>query len=152
MNNKLAGMRSIGRRVGSRAARALTEVASNLGESRFIVTRKLARPDNDGELLPLRYTYRANPEGLVDFTCLVSGSDVSFRLHAMSFVDAKVGAGGLVLACNLPAIKRGDVLTVNLLEPSISLNQFNVTPCRSATPRDAKIRFRDSAENWRTET
>ena len=124
MKTKLAGMRSTIRRVGGRTARALLDVASNLGNSRFIGIRKWPRSlgEDSGELLPLRYVYRASPEGLIDFTALLAGSDLSFRLHAMSFIDGICSAGKLVLACDLPATQRGDVLTVNVLEPSLSLN------------------------------
>src|ERR1700722_2543347 len=117
-------MRSTVRRAGGRTVRALLDVASNIGSSRFIGIRKWPRSlqEDSGELLPLRYSYRASPEGLIDFTVLLEGSDLSFRLHAMSFTDGTRGAGDLVLACNLPAIERGDVLTVNVLEPSLSLN------------------------------
>jgi 2-polyprenyl-3-methyl-5-hydroxy-6-metoxy-1,4-benzoquinol methylase len=130
MNNNLTGVRSIGRRFGRRAARALTEVASNLGATQFIATRTLPRSlrEKGRELLPLRYTYRANPKGRVDFTALLAGSDISFRLHAMSFVDAKVEAGELVLACDFPVINRGDVLSVDLREPSIYLNSSQLQP------------------------
>jgi 2-polyprenyl-3-methyl-5-hydroxy-6-metoxy-1,4-benzoquinol methylase len=46
----------------------------------------------------------------------------------MSFTEGTRGAGELVLACNLPAIERGDVLTVNVLEPSLSLNGLQLQP------------------------
>ena len=130
MNRTPAGVSSIGRRAARRAFRALIDVASNLGSSRFIGIKKWPRSlrEDGWDLLPLRYSYRATPEGLVDFTALLPGLDLSFRVHEMSFTDGNPGAGDLVLACNLPAIKRGDVLTVNLLEPSLSLNGLNLQP------------------------
>ncbi len=123
-------MRSTVRRVGRRTARALVDVASSLGSSRFIGTTKWPRSleGDSGELLPLRYSYRASPEGLIDFTALLPGLDLSFRLHTMSFTNGTLGAGDLLLACNLPAIERGDVLTVNVLEPSLSLNGLRLQP------------------------
>jgi len=123
-------MRSTVRRVGRRTARALVDVASSLGSSRFIGTTKWPRSleGDSGELLPLRYSYRSSPEGLIDFTALLPGLDLSFRLHTMSFTNGTLGAGDLLLACNLPAIERGDVLTVNVLEPSLSLNGLRLQP------------------------
>jgi 2-polyprenyl-3-methyl-5-hydroxy-6-metoxy-1,4-benzoquinol methylase len=123
MNRTLAGVSSIGRRAAGRAFRALINVASNLGNSQFIGIKRWPRClcENGTELLPLRYTYRATPQGLVDFTAFLAGSEISYRLHAMSLVEG-ARAGELVLACDFPTIERGDVLTVNLLELSISLN------------------------------
>jgi 2-polyprenyl-3-methyl-5-hydroxy-6-metoxy-1,4-benzoquinol methylase len=46
----------------------------------------------------------------------------------MSFTDGTRGAGDLVIACDLPAIERGDALTVNVLEPSLSLNGLRWQP------------------------
>ncbi len=119
MNRALA----VGRRAAGQAFRGLINVVSNLGNTQFIGIRRWPRclQENGSDLLPLRYTYRATPQGLIDFTPLLTGCDISYRLHAMSFVDG-TRAGELVLACDFPTIQRGDVLTVNLLEPSISLN------------------------------
>ena len=124
MNKELTGIHSTVRRVGGRTVRALLDAVSNLGRSQFIGITKWSRSlrEDSGELLPLRYSYRASPEGLVDFTVLLAGLDLSFRLHTMSFTDGTRCAGDLVLACDLPAITRGDVLTLNVLEPSLSLN------------------------------
>jgi 2-polyprenyl-3-methyl-5-hydroxy-6-metoxy-1,4-benzoquinol methylase len=130
MNKELAGIRSTVRRVGGRTVRALLDVASNLGSSRFIGIAKWPRSlrGDSGELLPLRYSYRASPEGLIDFTVLLAGLDLSFRLHAMSFTEGTRGAGALIVACDLPTIERGDLLTVNVLEPSVSLNGAKLQP------------------------
>src|ERR1700687_411846 len=130
MNRELNGMRSTVRRVGGRTVRAFLDVASNLGNNQFIGIRKWPRSlhENSAELLPLRYSYRASPEGLINFTVLLAGLDLSFRLHAMSFTDGRRGTGDLVLACDLPVVDRGDVLTVNVLEPSLSLNGSKLQP------------------------
>jgi 2-polyprenyl-3-methyl-5-hydroxy-6-metoxy-1,4-benzoquinol methylase len=153
MNNELARMRSTVRRVGGRTARALIDVASNLGRSRFIGIRKWPRSlrEDSGELLPLRYAYRASPEGLIDFTALLAGSDLSFRLHAMSFADGARRAGELVLACNLHAIERGDILTVDLLKPSLSLNGLKLEPyeARRITTRKFVSEIQQNVEGRR---
>jgi 2-polyprenyl-3-methyl-5-hydroxy-6-metoxy-1,4-benzoquinol methylase len=141
MNKEVAGMRSTVGRVGGRAVRALLDVASNLGNSQFLGITKWPRSlhENSGQLLPLRYSYRASPEGLIDFTVLLAGLDVSFRLHAMSFTGGRRGAGDLVLGCDLPAIERGDALTVNVLEPSLFLNGSKVQPYESRCLRTRKF-------------
>jgi 2-polyprenyl-3-methyl-5-hydroxy-6-metoxy-1,4-benzoquinol methylase len=124
MNKELTGICSTIRGVGGRTVRALLNAASNLGGSQFIGITKWSRSlrEDSVELLPVRYSYRTSPEGLVDFTVLLAGLDLSFRLHTMSFTDGTRCAGDLMLACDLPAITRGDVLTLNVLEPSLSLN------------------------------
>jgi 2-polyprenyl-3-methyl-5-hydroxy-6-metoxy-1,4-benzoquinol methylase len=128
------------------------EVASNLGKSQFIGIKRWPRClyENGTELLPLRYTYRATPQGLVDFTAFQAGSDISYRLHAMSFVDG-TRAGELVLACDFPTIERGDVLTVNLLEPSISLNSSRLrhSEARRITARKFVSEIQQNTEGRR---
>ena len=153
MSRELNGMRCTVRRVGGRTVRAFLDVASNLGNNQFIGIRKWPRSlhENSSEILPLRYSYRASPEGLINFTVMLAGSDLSFRLHAMSFTDGRRGAGDLVLACDLPAVDRGDVLTVNVLEPSLSLNGSKLQPheARRITTRKFVSEIQQNVERQR---
>jgi len=73
-------------------------------------------------LLPLYYDYRATAAGSVDYTAVASGNQLSYNLYSMSFSDGKPVAGEHSLSCEVPGIRRGDVLTVSLVEPSIALN------------------------------
>ncbi|HEY8225371.1 MAG TPA: class I SAM-dependent methyltransferase [Pyrinomonadaceae bacterium] len=153
MNKELTGIRSTVRRVGGRTVRALLDVVSNIGSRRFIGITKWPQSlrEDRGELLPLRYSYRASPEGLINFTVLMAGLDLSLRLHAMSFTDDTRGAGDLVLACDLQAVERGDVLTVNVLEPSLSLNGSKLQPheTRRVTTRKFVSEIQQNVEGRR---
>jgi 2-polyprenyl-3-methyl-5-hydroxy-6-metoxy-1,4-benzoquinol methylase len=124
MNKSLARLRTRSTRVVRRIGRALMKVASRYAERTIISIAKIPHTlsDKETELLPVRYDYRATTGGKVKFFALLTGVDVCFRLHAMSVVDGKVGAGDLILACDLPSIKRGDVFEVDLVGRSISLN------------------------------
>jgi 2-polyprenyl-3-methyl-5-hydroxy-6-metoxy-1,4-benzoquinol methylase len=69
----------------------------------------------------------------------------------MSFTDGRRGAGDLVLACDLPAVDRGDVLTVNVLEPSLSLNGSKLQPheARRITTRKFVSEIQQNVERQR---
>jgi 2-polyprenyl-3-methyl-5-hydroxy-6-metoxy-1,4-benzoquinol methylase len=119
------GLRSFYRGVRTRAVSGLMGFASSLGDSNFVRITKRPRSlscSGRTELLPLRYTYRANSDGVVKFNVLVPGSNVRFLLHAIDFSSGAGRIGDLGLACEIPSIDPGDVITVDLTGSRISIN------------------------------
>ena len=129
MANISQSWRSFYRGVGKRAVSGLIGVASNFGNSKFVRITKRPHslaPGAHTELLPLRYTYRANSDGVVKISVLVPGSNVRFRLHAIQFSSGVAGIGDLGFSCEIPSIAKGDVITVDLRQSRISVNQYPI--------------------------
>ena len=76
--------------------------------------------------LPLDYTYRANDDGVVTYSIIQGGSNATYRLHTMEFAGVEPVVGEVVVECPLPELQRGDLVSVNLLKPSISVNGHRV--------------------------
>jgi 2-polyprenyl-3-methyl-5-hydroxy-6-metoxy-1,4-benzoquinol methylase len=74
-------------------------------------------------LLPLRYTYRADREGRVRYQAQVAGSDGRYCLYTAAYDGGlRPTPGQPCFRCDIPSLKEGDVLEVNLLEPGLRLN------------------------------
>lgn len=134
MVNKLSGMRSLCRKVGKYAVCRLIQIASKFGSTDFMrVTRRPRSLSADArtELLPVRYTYRADSDGIVKFNILVPGSNVSLRLHEIAYSNGARTVGSLALACEIPSVTRGDVITLDLLSSSVSLNNSRLLPAQA---------------------
>jgi 2-polyprenyl-3-methyl-5-hydroxy-6-metoxy-1,4-benzoquinol methylase len=78
-----------------------------------------------GGILPLRYTYRASDEGMLDYEVLTSGTDVEYRLQTMTFHDMRPTPGSDCLSFTVPQVMQGDLISVGLYS---SLAQLNGNP------------------------
>lgn len=103
----------------TKAARLLTRVAVHLD--------KLGVGSDTVAVLPLRYDYRASDAGKVNFYFLLDGRDVDVWVHSMAFASVTAVKGEPSLHLKIPAVKRSDVLCVNLTEPAALLNGVKLT-------------------------
>jgi SAM-dependent methyltransferase len=81
-------------------------------------------------LLPLLYTYRASAEGLVTYQVQESGTDLRYALYSVALSGTQPIPGQLCFRFRLPSIERGDVLCINLVSPSVWINDkpINLAP------------------------
>jgi 2-polyprenyl-3-methyl-5-hydroxy-6-metoxy-1,4-benzoquinol methylase len=77
-------------------------------------------------LLPLNYTYRASPEGIVKYEILTPGRGLAYKLYETSFTNNRLAPGRLILDLDLPSVHRGDTLSVSLLDSCAWLNGIPV--------------------------
>ena len=136
-------MRSVGRRVANRAASLLGKVASSLGEREYVATKKLKRSlyRTDGEILPLRYDYRAGPGDVVNLTCCLDGESANVRVFAADDPQQQWKAGRLIISSKVDFLRSGDVLTIDLRRPSITRNGRILEVKEASAPDPSYRRF-----------
>lgn len=73
-------------------------------------------------LLPLRYTRRASPQGLVAYELQRDGSDLSYTLYSMAFSNGLPRKGELCLSFKIAGVRKGARLQVGLVEPAARMD------------------------------
>jgi 2-polyprenyl-3-methyl-5-hydroxy-6-metoxy-1,4-benzoquinol methylase len=73
-------------------------------------------------LLPLRYTYRSSSEGVIRYDFLSAGTNLRYVLYTMAFSGREPVIGQPCISVEVPSIKPGDTLQVNLVTQAVSLN------------------------------
>jgi 2-polyprenyl-3-methyl-5-hydroxy-6-metoxy-1,4-benzoquinol methylase len=77
-------------------------------------------------LLPVRYTYRASPKGLVSYHIQLDGYDLLYSLHTSAFSMHQPVQGDVCFSFSLPSVKKGDTLQVALTEPRAWINSREI--------------------------
>jgi len=122
-------------RGANRAAKLLAHIATSIGDREYVPTKKLKRSlyPSGSYILPLRYDYRARSENIVTLTCILDGDSASVRVYAADDPQQPWKAGRSILSSEINSLQRGDVLTINLRQPSIARN-CEALPVISASP------------------
>jgi 2-polyprenyl-3-methyl-5-hydroxy-6-metoxy-1,4-benzoquinol methylase len=89
-------------------------------------------------LFPINYTYRAKPDGIVEYIMQVSGENLSYILYAIEYENLHPKAGGKCLVVNLPTVKRGDRLKVNLVDNRVWFNDKPISVILSESQQTRK--------------
>jgi 2-polyprenyl-3-methyl-5-hydroxy-6-metoxy-1,4-benzoquinol methylase len=121
-------------------AKLLLGIGGSLSNREFVGLKKLSRPNN-ATILPLRYDYRARTGDDVNLVWILSGDTTRVRVFAEDNPQQHWKAGRLLLSSEIHALKRGDIITINLRNPSIARND-KILPVTSAEPpRPSDRRF-----------
>jgi 2-polyprenyl-3-methyl-5-hydroxy-6-metoxy-1,4-benzoquinol methylase len=104
-----------------------------------LVGRATGSAPDRAQLLPMRYTYRATTEGIVEYRFLHRADEVLYSLTEASGDRSENGVGEPLLHVRLSAIEAESVLSVNLIEGVVRLNGESIAVKHMHRPRGRKF-------------